>query len=426
MTVVAGPVKRSDGLLFISYHESDYEWAHWVASQLEREGYTVFFAGWHVAPGNDFTREMHRALQEARRVVAILSPRYMADSSFGWMEIAALLARDPDGTRRNVVPVRVEEFQPDGILQSRVYLDLFDKDERAERDALLAGVAESPARPSGGWPGPGSRGNTRRSTSPLYPLHATESDYINAAEYEGFSRTQARQRGHLLRLVEAFPEDLVIDVGCGPGGLALEVAPRVQHVLGIDKKADMVHLARKNAEQHHSPAEFRTANLLHYRRPSAFTLVLTNHTMHWIEQKEVAYRRLYELLRRDGRLGVHQGGSGTYSGLIEVAVQVVADLGLSEYFEEGWNYPHYYPSVTEFCLLLRSAGFVDVEIFSNSSDGEESPTLVKDFAVAGLAPFIKKVPGPMREPLREAFREAASRPGVNRYTHNLYALAKKS
>src|SRR5580704_9170051 len=38
----------------------------------------------------------------------------------------------------------------------------------------------------------------------------------------------------LMRLVRAGKSDLVIDLACGPGTLALRFAPKVRHVLGLD------------------------------------------------------------------------------------------------------------------------------------------------------------------------------------------------
>jgi SAM-dependent methyltransferase len=43
------------------------------------------------------------------------------------------------------------------------------------------------------------------------------------------------------------PDDLVVDLGCGTGQLALPLAGRVRHVLGIDPAPDM--LARAAAQR---------------------------------------------------------------------------------------------------------------------------------------------------------------------------------
>jgi hypothetical protein len=47
-----------------------------------------------------------------------------------------------------LVPVRVQECQPPGLLGSRVYIDLVDTDEPTAKRLLLDGVGESGARPT--------------------------------------------------------------------------------------------------------------------------------------------------------------------------------------------------------------------------------------------------------------------------------------
>ena len=68
---------------FVSYTETDRQWALWVAWQLEQLGYTTFIHERDVRPGNDFLHEMQRALQRCDHVLALLSPDYLEASHFG-------------------------------------------------------------------------------------------------------------------------------------------------------------------------------------------------------------------------------------------------------------------------------------------------------------------------------------------------------
>ena len=138
---------------FISYTAADRAWAEWVAWQLKEAGYSVTLQAWDFRPGTDFIHEMQRAVGEARRAIAILSPDYVA-SEFGEAEWRAIFAKDPTGKRGLLVPVRVREFTPPGLLATRVYVDLVDRDAVEAADALLRGVSETGARPT---------------TTPLFP-----------------------------------------------------------------------------------------------------------------------------------------------------------------------------------------------------------------------------------------------------------------
>jgi hypothetical protein len=64
-------------------------------------------------------------------------------------------ARDPTGEMGLLVPVLVRECKPRGRLKSRVRIDLLSLDEAAARHALLAGLDQARAKPSGAPAFPG-------------------------------------------------------------------------------------------------------------------------------------------------------------------------------------------------------------------------------------------------------------------------------
>ena len=131
---------------FISYTGADVTWARWIAVELERAGFTTFSQVLDIRPGHDFVHEMHRAASTAARTIAVLSPAY-ASSPFGEAEWRAGFADDPSGERRRVIPVRITDVAPGGLLRSRVYVDLVGCDEDTARTRLLDGVALAGPRP---------------------------------------------------------------------------------------------------------------------------------------------------------------------------------------------------------------------------------------------------------------------------------------
>ena len=86
--------------------------------------------------------------------IAMLSPDYFA-SEFGEAEWRAIFAKDPTGERGLLIPVRVREFRPPGLLATRVYIDLVNKNAAEAADALVRGVSELGARPTTEPPFPG-------------------------------------------------------------------------------------------------------------------------------------------------------------------------------------------------------------------------------------------------------------------------------
>ena len=115
---------------FVSYTSADRAWAEWIAWQLEAEGYRVKLQAWDFLPGSDFVQQMNQAVQEAERTIAVLSAAYLT-SAFGAAEWGAVFADDPTGEQGRLLPVRVAQVEPSGLLKTRVYADLVDK-RRAE------------------------------------------------------------------------------------------------------------------------------------------------------------------------------------------------------------------------------------------------------------------------------------------------------
>ena len=132
---------------FISYTETDCVWAKWIAWRLEAAGYTTVLQAWDFRPGGAWVAQMQAAVTAARRTLAVLSPDYIS-STHGAAEWQAAYAEDPDGSAGRLVPVRVRECQPEGLLASRTWIDLIGLDADAARDALLEGIERRRAKPS--------------------------------------------------------------------------------------------------------------------------------------------------------------------------------------------------------------------------------------------------------------------------------------
>jgi hypothetical protein len=142
---------------FISYTQADRAWAEWIGWQLEQAGYTVILQAWDFLPGTDWVHQMHTAVQRAGRTLAVLSPAYLESSEFGEAEWRAAFAADPSGEGRRLIPVRVAECHPEGLLKTRVYVDLAGLGERDAAAALLRGVSEHAGRPGSKPAFPGAR-----------------------------------------------------------------------------------------------------------------------------------------------------------------------------------------------------------------------------------------------------------------------------
>ena len=72
---------------------------------------------WDFRPGSNFVSQMNDAAKQAERTLAVLSSAYMA-SEFAEVEWAAAFADDPTGKAGKLVPVRIEQLRPVGVVEA--------------------------------------------------------------------------------------------------------------------------------------------------------------------------------------------------------------------------------------------------------------------------------------------------------------------
>jgi TIR domain/Effector-associated domain 9 len=127
---------------FISYNRADKQWAEWIAWKLEEAGYTVVIQAWGFRPGGNFILDMQRAAAETHKTIAVLSETYLK-SSFTQPEWASAFANDPQSLERKLIPVRVKECKPEGLLRPIVYADLVGLSEAEAEKTLLDALKDS-------------------------------------------------------------------------------------------------------------------------------------------------------------------------------------------------------------------------------------------------------------------------------------------
>lgn len=145
-TMMTGSVQAS---FFISYTKSDRDWALWIAWTLESKGYGCIIQDRDFKPGTLFPEQMHRALRKADRLIAVLSPSYF-DAKFTSAEWANAFPS------QRLLPIRVTDFEPEGVFSSMIYVDLVDVDAIEAKRRLFEALREldltpacSPVRPIG-------------------------------------------------------------------------------------------------------------------------------------------------------------------------------------------------------------------------------------------------------------------------------------
>ena len=185
-----------------------------------------------------------------------------------------------------------------------------------------------------------------------YDLHGW---FIDTFRFRGQGRA-LRQRA--ITLARLQPGDAVLDVGCGTGTLAMEVARRVGRagrVAGVDPSPQQIARARAKAARRHVPIEFQIGVIEQLAFPDqTFDVVFSTLMMHHVPEslKRQGLAEIVRVLKPGGRLVVadftrkqervgqaarfHAGGSS----LQELATQV-SDAGFSEVETEKMRPPRF-------------------------------------------------------------------------------------
>lgn len=140
---------------FISYNKADRSWAEWLAWQLEECGHTAIIQAWDFVPGSNFALKMDEAAAKADKIIAVLSPNYL-EAMYTQPEWAAAFSDDPTGKESKLIPVRVQECNPAGLLKQIIYIDLVGLDEENAKREFLSKIDTRRMRPKVAPAFPGS------------------------------------------------------------------------------------------------------------------------------------------------------------------------------------------------------------------------------------------------------------------------------
>lgn len=167
---------------------------------------------------------------------------------------------------------------------------------------------------------------------------------------------------YLIQRAHPQPGERVLDIACGNGIVARNVAPRVGPqgiVIGLDVNPNMISMARAAAERDHVAIEWYTspAEQLPFSDEN-FDLVFCQFGLMFFTDRHAAIKEMHRVLRTGGRvvLSVWQGldRHPFYQTLHEVSRQHLGKSSVQAVFSLGDS--------EELRKLLTDAGFQHVEI----------------------------------------------------------------
>ena len=178
----------------------------------------------------------------------------------------------------------------------------------------------------------------------------------DAETYEQVATPQQEWAREILARADFTPGELVLDAGCGGGGVTQQLLDTGVRVIAVDADAAMVARARETL-----PPEVPVLHqdLLELDLPEPVDGVFSCAVFHWIADHDALFARLHATLRPGGRLVAQCGGHGNIA-------KVDAALG------NRVRRTHY-ATAEETAAKLEAAGFTQVRTWL-----EPKPTRVDD------------------------------------------------
>lgn len=113
--------------IFISYSKKEPEYTWRLANELQKKGYTVWWDTDSLVPGDDFQREIEKAIDNAKAVIVIWTQKSWTSE---WVRFEATRGY----TQKKLITTHISEFDPSSLPVpfNRLHSELVDNLEKVE------------------------------------------------------------------------------------------------------------------------------------------------------------------------------------------------------------------------------------------------------------------------------------------------------
>ena len=220
----------------------------------------------------------------------------------------------------------------------------------------------------------------------------------NAELYDDKHSFVWKMAAGLLDLLDAKPGERILDLGCGTGPMAGEIAKKGATVVGVDRSPEMVEHARRNYPE--LQFEVMDAREIVFAEP--FDAVFSNATLHWIKEPERAVAGIAKALKPGGRFVAEFGGKRNVQELMLAAARAWKKLGLP-----GAPEPWYYPGIAEYSGILEQYGLevTYANLFERPTPLEDGENGMRNWLKMFGSAFVGELPEERKEAALRAIEE---------------------
>ena len=139
----------------------------------------------------------------------------------------------------------------------------------------------------------------------------------------------------------------ILDLGCGDGVMASELAKAGYEVLGVDSSPEMVEKAKDLG------VDARVADAQSLEFAEEFDAVMSNAALHWMNDQYAVVRSAWRALKPGGRFAAECGGEGCVRIIREGMKRALIKRDIDYKARNPWKYPE----VGTFTAILENQGF---------------------------------------------------------------------
>ncbi|MBW8016940.1 MAG: methyltransferase domain-containing protein [Planctomycetes bacterium] len=225
---------------------------------------------------------------------------------------------------------------------------------------------------------------------------------FDAEKYRKASTRQKEWGAKLIWELNLVGNEKILDLGCGEGSMAAQLAKLVPDgdVIGIDASQSMIDLAEKTYKAQNLRFNLMDINEIVFK--NQFDVVISNATLHWIMDHSRLLWNVYKALKADGIVRFNFAGDGNCSALNKVVPEIMAEKKYAGYFN-NFDWPWFMPTLGEYEKLLEASSFKEAKVWGENADRffRDKDTMIGWIDQPCLVPFLKYIDGPDKNAFRD-------------------------
>ncbi len=175
-------------------------------------------------------------------------------------------------------------------------------------------------------------------------------DFWSPKEYKENHSFVFKSGESLVNLLKPKKGEKILDVGCGTGELTNILSSSKAILHGIDSSSNMIQEAKEN----YRDITFTCSDICSFDTQSKFDAVFSNAALHWIKSPSIAIQKISDSLKPKGRFVAEMGGKNNVNIIIKAVEETLLEMGLKDINKLN---PWYFPSVSEYTLMLENYNF---------------------------------------------------------------------